>query len=401
MFVFDETTILHADADAFYASVEQRDDPALRGRPVLVGGGVVLAASYEARACGVRGGMGGREARRRCPDAVVLTPRWRAYTEASDMLFRVFREFSPVVEALGLEEAFLDVRGLERMLGSPQEIAIRLRAEARRRAGLAVSVGVARTKVLAKMASAAAKPDDLRFVPVGGEREFLDPLPVEALWGVGPATAARLRAAGIFLVGALAATPERRLVALLGPGGGRRAHALAHGRDNSRVRPGRGRRSVGAQSALGRATRDQARIDRVLLGLADRVTRRMRAAGHAGRTVSLRLRFGDYTRASLSRSLPRPTSGTGLVLATARGLLVSAWPRVEARSLTLVGIAVTNLESGPQLVLPPDGPGSDAVDAAVDRVRERFGAAAVTRATLLSTGRGSDTPPAGTAMIAP
>jgi DNA polymerase IV len=198
---------MHADADAFYASVEQRDDPRLRGRPVIVGGGVVLAASYEARARGVRGGMGGARARRLCPAAIEVEPRWAAYVEASKELFRVFEEASPTVEGMGMEEAFLDLRGLSRICGSPAEIGSRLRQRARERVGLPVTVGIATTKFLAKMASRAAKPDGLLVVAPGAEVDFLHPLAVERLWGVGEATARRLHAAGIRTVGELAEMP--------------------------------------------------------------------------------------------------------------------------------------------------------------------------------------------------
>ncbi|MGH2923831.1 MAG: DNA polymerase IV, partial [Solirubrobacterales bacterium] len=223
-----EPGILHADADAFFAAVEQRDDPRLRGRPTLVGGGVVMAASYEARERGVRGGMGGRQARRLCPDAIFVQPRFQAYVEASKALFAIFDDTAPAVEGLSLEEAFLDVRGLERISGMPREIAARLRARCRDEVGFAVTVGVARTKVLAKMASRAAKPDGLLVVTADREREFLHPLPVEALWGVGAATAERLRGRGIDTVGELARRSERELALFLGRAAARHLHAVAN-----------------------------------------------------------------------------------------------------------------------------------------------------------------------------
>src|SRR5438876_8003595 len=221
MFVSDEATILHADVDAFYASVEQRDDPALRGRPVIVGGGVVLAASYEAKAYGVRTAMGGRQAQSLCPDAVVVPPRMSAYSDASKALFRVFENATPLVEGLSIDEAFLDVRGLERIAGSPTEIAVRLRRDVRERVGLPLTVGVARTKFLAKVASGVAKPDGLLVVPPAAELDFLHPLPVERLWGVGPATARKLQGRGIRTVGQVAGLAEAALVAMLGRAGGR------------------------------------------------------------------------------------------------------------------------------------------------------------------------------------
>lgn len=343
MFVSEEATILHADADAFFASVEQRDDPRLRNRPVIVGSGVVLAASYEARACGVRGAMGGATARRLCPQAVVVQPRWSAYIEASKGLFEVFRATSPVVEGLSLEEAFIDVRGLGHISGTPVQIALRLRGEVRARVGLTVTVGVARTKALAKIASRVAKPDGLLVVPPQGELEFVHPLQVEQLWGVGPATAAKLHERGIHTVGQAALLTEATLVALLGRGLGRQVHALAQNRDARRVQPGRRRRSFGSQCALGRSRRSPGAADGVLIGLVDRVTRRMRAAGRAGRTVVLRLRFDDFSRATRSRTLPRATAASRTILAAARGLLEAAVPVIERKGLTLIGVTITGI----------------------------------------------------------
>src|SRR5438034_231085 len=242
-FVSREATILHADVDSFYASVEQRDDPRLRGRPVIVGAGVVLAASYEAKAYGVRTAMGGRQARRLCPQAIVVAPRMSAYSEASKAVYRVFEDTTPLVEGLSIDEAFLDVRGMRRLAGTPVEIARRLRCEVRRRVGLPITVGVARTKFLAKVASGVAKPDGLLVVPPGGELAFLHPLPVERLWGVGSITARKLHDRGIATVGAVAQLAESSLVSMLGRAAGRHLHALAHNRDPRRVR-GRRRRSI-------------------------------------------------------------------------------------------------------------------------------------------------------------
>ena len=386
MFVVRWPTILHADLDAFFASVEQRDDPRLRGRPVIVGGGVVLAASYEARAHGVRGAMGGREARRLCPQALVVSPRWSAYVEASRAVFAIFRETAPVVEGISIDEAFLDVSGLERITGTPPEIAQRLRWEVREQVGLPITVGVATTKHLAKVASAAAKPDGLLVVPIGGELAFLHPLPVERLWGVGPATARRLHACGIATVGDAAALDEAALITLLGRAAGRTVHALAHNRDPRRVQRRRARRAFGAQSALGRRRRSPAEVDSVLVGLVDRVTRRMRAAGRVGRTVMLRLRFDDFSRATRSHTMSRATAESRPLLRTARALLRAAQPEIERRGLTLVGISIAGIEpdgGGVQLMLPLDEAGGHALDAALDAVRERFGPKALTRAALL------------------
>jgi DNA polymerase-4 len=386
VFVSDEASILHADADSFFASVEQRDDPRLRGRPVIVGGGVVLAASYEAKAYGVHSAMGGSRARQLCPQAIVVGPRFPAYVEASRELFAIFEHTAPHVEGLSMEEAFLDVKGLERISGSPVEIAMCLRREVSERIGIPITVGIATTKHLAKVASAVAKPDGLLRVPPGKELAFLRPLSVERLWGVGPATAAKLHRRGISTVRQLAALTEEELASILGRASGRHVHALAHNRDPRRVRRRRGRRSIGSQSALGRSAKSAERLDEVAVSLVDRVTRRMRAAGRRGRTVILRLRFGDYSRATRSRTLHEATAATRPILATARSLLADAGPLVERRGLTLLGLTVTNLDAGGgaiQLELPIDGPDTNALDAALDEVRRRFGPTALTRASLL------------------
>jgi DNA polymerase-4 len=394
MCVLAAATILHADLDAFYASVEQRDDPRLRGRPVIVGAGVVLAASYEAKACGVRTAMGGRLARRLCPSAVVVPPRMSAYAEASKAAFRVFDDTSPLVEGLSIDEAFLDVRGLERISGTPIEIAARLRREVRERVGLPITVGVARTKFLAKVASGVAKPDGLLVVPPDGELSFLHPLPVERLWGVGPATARKLHERRIRTVGEVARLPETALVTILGRAAGRHLYALAHNRDPRPVVVGRRRGSIGSQCALGRSRKTPGAVDAVLVSLVDRVTRRMRIAGRVGRTVVLRLRFGDFSRATRSHTMPQPIAHTQTILLTARWLLSGAMPEIERRGLTLVGVAVANLEddSALQLVLPLDRFSGTALDVALDEVRRRFGSAAVTRAVLLGREQGFTVP---------
>ena len=380
-----DATILHADVDSFYASVEQRDDPRLRGQPVIVGAGVVLAASYEAKAYGVRTAMGGRQARRLCPHAVVVPPRMSAYSEASKAMFRVFEDASPLVEGLSIDEAFLDVRGMRRIAGTPTEIAVRLRSEVRERVGLPITVGVARTKFLAKVASGVAKPDGLLVVPPDRELEFLHPLPVERLWGVGAVTAAKLRMRGIRTVGEVAQLAEDALVSMLGRASGRQLHALAHNRDRRRVQTGRRRGSIGSQRALGRRPRSHDEVDATLVGLVDRVTGRMRRAGRVGRTVVLRLRFDDFSRATRSHTLPWATAETNVILVTARSLMADARPLIERQGLTLVGIAVANLEStrAVQLVLPFDGARGVAIDAAIDEIRDRFGTKAIVRAVLL------------------
>ena len=389
-----DATVLHADLDAFYASVEQRDDPSLRGRPVIVGAGVVLAASYEAKSFGVRTAMGGTQARRLCPQAVVVEPRMSAYAEASKAVFEVFDRTTPLVEGLSIDEAFLDVRGLQRVSGSPFEIATRLRSEVRERVGLPISVGVARTKFLAKVASGVAKPDGLVLVPPDAELDFLHPLQVERLWGVGRVTAQKLHDCGIATVGQVARLGEPVLVSLLGPALGRHLWALAHNRDPRPVEVGRRRRSIGSQRALGRSPKTPGSVDAVVLALVDHVTRRMRAAGRVGRTVVLRLRFDDFTRATRSHTLAQGTAHTPTILASVRALHASALPMIERRGLTLVGVAVGNLDSDDavQLALPLDRRSGGALDAALDQVRDRFGAGAVTRAALLGQDQGWSMP---------
>ncbi|MBO0683610.1 MAG: DNA polymerase IV [Candidatus Dormibacteraeota bacterium] len=389
-----EPTILHADVDSFYASVEQRDEPALRGRPVIVGAGVVLAASYEAKAYGVRTPMGGAQARRLCPHAVVVEPRMSAYAEASRAVFEVFEQTTPLVEGLSIDEAFLDVRGLRGLSGTPSEIAARLRQQVRERVGLPVTVGVARTKFLAKVASGVAKPDGLLVVPVEGELDFLHPLPVERLWGVGQVTADKLRERGIQTVGEVARAGEERLVSLLGRAVGRHLHSLAHNRDPRSVQVGRRRSSIGSQRALGRSRRTPQEVDAILVGLVDRVTRRMRSAGRVGRTVTVRLRFDDFSRATRSHTLERATAETPAVLDAARGLLAAAGPLIEGQGLTLVGITVGNLDDdcAVQLPLPLDRRCAGALDAALDKLRDRFGPNAITRAVLLGRDQGLTVP---------
>ncbi len=389
-----EATILHADLDAFYASVEQRDDPALRGRPVIVGMGVVLAASYEAKACGVRTAMGGAQALRLCPQAIVVAPRMSAYSEASKAVFEVFKQTTPLVEGLSIDEAFLDVGGLRRISGPPTEIAARLRSDVRERVSLPITVGVARTKFLAKVASGVAKPDGLLVVPPDRELAFLHPLPVERLWGVGRVTAGKLHERGILTVGQVAQLAEDTLVSMLGLASGRHLHALAHNRDPRPVHVGRRRRSIGSQRALGRSRRSPEAIDTVVVGLVDRVSRRLRTGHRVCRTVMLRLRFDDFTRATRSHTLPEATAETHTILFTARGLLTAAMPTIRRQGLTLIGVTLANLDddSAIQLTLPFDQRSRTALDAAIDRLQERYGPSAVTRAVLLGRDQGLQVP---------
>jgi DNA polymerase-4 len=310
-----------------------------------------------------------------------------AYSEASKRVFAIFRDTCPVVEGLSIDEAFLDVRGMERIAGAPAEIAARLRARVREEAGLPITVGVARTKFLAKVASASAKPDGLLVVEPEGELAFLHPLPVERVWGVGEKTAAKLRPHGITTVADLAAAGEAKLVDLLGRAAGRQLHALAHNRDPRRVR-GRRRRSMGAQRALGRGGRSPEELDTMLIGLVDRLARRLRGADRVCRTVVLRLRFADYTRATRSQTMGEATAHTEPILATARGLLAGALPTIEAQGITLLGVSLANLEDAAhvQLALPVD-PRRE-VDATIDAVRDRYGAGMVTRGVLVGRDAG-------------
>jgi DNA polymerase IV len=392
--VADRETILHADADSFYASVEQRDDPALRGRPVIVGGGVVLAASYEAKAYGVRTPMGERQARRLCPEAVVVRPRMEAYSQASEAMFEIFDHTTPLVEGLSIDEAFLDVGGLGRISGSPHRIAERLRLEIREQVGIPVTVGVARTKFLAKVASGVAKPDGLLVVPVPDELTFLHALPVQRLWGVGPATARKLHERSIVTVAQVAAMEEDDLVRILGRAAGRHLCALAHNRDPRRVEVGRRRRSMGTQRALGGRPRAPEQLDVDLIALVDRLARRLRTAHRVCRTVTLRLRFGDFARATRSTTLPEATADTMTLLTAGRTLLVDARAMIIRRGITLIGITFSNLfrDDAVQLALPFDTWRTPAIDAAMDGLRDRFGSAAVTRAVLLGRREGLSPP---------
>jgi DNA polymerase-4 len=389
-----EGPILHADLDAFYASVEQRDDPRLAGRPVIVGGGVVLAASYEARACGVRTAMPGGQARRLCPHAIVVPPRMSAYSAASKAVFAVFENTTPLVEGMSIDEAFLDVGGLAKVSGTPSRIAAQLRVDVAREVGLPITVGVARTKFLAKVASGVAKPDGLLVVPHDGELAFLHPLPVRRLWGVGAITAAKLNQRGILTVGQVAQAGEPALVRLLGRAAGRHLHALAIGEDPRRVRVGRRRRSIGAQRALGSRHRAPAEVAAIMAGLIDRVGRRLRAADRVCRTVTLRMRFADFTRATRSHTLAEATAHTPTLLTAGSRLLAAAGPMIAADGLTLIGVALSNLDDSDavQLTLPFDESDTASLDTALDSVRDRFGSASITRAALLKHGEGLSVP---------
>jgi DNA polymerase-4 len=388
----DPATILHADLDAFYASVEQLFDPALRGRPVAVGGGVVLAASYEARAFGVRSGMAGWRARQLCPRLRFVGGHFRDYQRLGDQVVDVFRDYTPMVERISIDEAFLDVGGSIRLFGSPGTIASVIRRRVRDEVGLPVSIGVARTKHLAKIASQVAKPDGLVVVEPAQEREFLDPLPVELVWGVGPVTRERLASVGIRTVGELAASGTSILQGLVGDAAGRKLGALATNIDPRGIETGRRAKSVGAQSALGRRSVTAGLIRTVLAYLADRVAGRMRAAGRAGRTITVRVRLPGMRSVTRATTLAAPISATltltEVAVELARAALAS---HPDEHEVTLLALSVSNLvdEDALQLEMSlglgsdrhrpgtPSGAARWALDRSVDAVRARFGRDAV------------------------
>lgn len=391
----DEATVLHADLDSFFASVEQRDAPHLRGRPVIVGGGVVLAASYEAKARGVRTAMGGRQARDLCPEAIVVPPRMEAYSQASKDVFAIFRDTTPLVEGISIDEAFLEVGGLRYIAGTPEQVAVRLRSRVRDEVGLAISVGVARTKFLAKIASAVSKPDGLVVVEPSREQQFLLPLPIERLWGVGRVTAEKLHRLGIRTVGQLAELEAASAERLLGRAAGAHLHALARLRDPRPVDTTRRRSSIGSQRALGTKPRTPEELDLFLTQIIDRLARRLRDGDRLCRTVVLRLRFGDFTKATRSQSVGQATDRTALLLTIARRLLASSAPLIAERGITLIGISLSQLSRADsvQLELPIDWEeGGSRIDSVLDDLRNKFGATAVARASQLGRDSGWEAP---------
>ena len=389
-----EATVLHADLDAFYASVEQRDAPALRGRPVIVGGGVVLAASYEAKARGIRTAMGGRQARELCPEAIVVPPRMEAYSAASRDVFAIFRDTTPLVEGLSIDEAFLEVGGLRRIAGTPEQVAARLRERVKIEVGLAISVGVARTKFLAKVASAVSKPDGLLVVEPDREQEFLLPLPVERLWGVGRVTAEKLHRLGITTVGQLAELESATAERLLGKATGAHLHALARLRDPRPVDTARRRSSIGSQRALGSRPRPPEELDLILTQIVDRLARRLRDGDRVCRTVVLRLRYGDFSKATRSRTVGTASDRTSVLLGVARELFAAAQPEISGRGLTLIGISLGQLARADSLTpeLPIDWNDSARLDTVLDAVRDRFGTTSVARAAHLDRDPGWSSP---------
>jgi DNA polymerase-4 len=381
-------TILHADLDAFYASVEQLLDPKLRGKPIAVGGGVVLAASYEAKAFGIHGGMSGRKARELCPHLIFVGGNFKDYQRLGDAAIEVLHDFTPLVERISIDEAFADVKGCTHLFGSPAEIAQQIRRRVRAELGLAISIGVASTKHLAKIASQVAKPDGLVVVEPGAELTFLEPLPVELLWGVGPATKARLNAAGVTLIGQLAKTPGWSLARLLGPAAGEKLSALAANRDPRKIHTMHRAHSAGAQSALGRKPAEERVFRPALRHLADRVATRLRARSRPGRTVTVRVRFADMRSITRSVTLDAPIAATAILAEIAEELVrVALADHPDERTISLLAVSVSHLEKERPLQLEfPLGladekrrPGSlaglarFAADRAVDKVRDRFG----------------------------
>lgn len=381
-----QTPILHADLDAFYASVEQRDDPSLAGIPVIVGSGIVLACSYEAKDSGVKTAMNIRQAVRLCPAAKVVPPRMEAYSETSRHVYEVFAGTAPVVEGLSIDEAFLDVGGQEHISGNPVETAHQLRRQVREEVGLTISVGVARTKFLAKVASARAKPDGLLVVEPEHEDEFLHPLPIEALWGVGRVTSRKLRDTGIETVGEITDADPERLARLIGRSAAARLIELANNRDPRPVKPRARRKSIGAQSAFPNGSKSDAEVDALLASLVDRSARRLRKAERRCQSISVGLRFADMTRAARSHTFPAPVDGTGEILACARQLLASLRTQASKRGLTLIGVSLESLDDNrtAQMALPVNGEKApEALDRALDDLHERFGSGAVVRASLV------------------
>jgi DNA polymerase-4 len=395
-------TILHADLDAFYASVEQLLDPSLRGKPIAVGGGVVLAASYEAKAFGVSGGMSGRRARELCPHLIFVGGHFKDYQRLGDGAINVLNDFTPLVERISIDEAFADVAGCTHLFGSPAEIATAVRRRVRTDIGLPISIGVARTKHLAKIASQVAKPDDLVVVDPESELRFLHDLPVELMWGVGPATKARLAERGIHTIGQLANMPGWSLQRVVGRAAGEKLTALAWNRDPRHIETRRRARSAGAQSALGRKPAQVQVFRPVLRHLADRIATRLRAKSRPGRTVTVRVRFADLHSVTRSITLDAPIAATASLAEIAEELVRSALAdHPDERIISLLGISVSQLERhwDVQLELPfglddeERRPGSKRgmarwiADRAVDKIRDRFGWEAVEYGSALGLSR--------------
>ena len=395
-------TILHADLDAFYASVEQLLNPSLRGKPIAVGGGVVLAASYEAKAFGISGGMPGRRARELCPQLIFVDGHFKDYQRLGDAAINVLNDFTPLVERISIDEAFADVVGCTHLFGSPAEIATVVRYRVRAEVGLPISIGVARTKHLAKIASQVAKPDGLVVVDPENELNFLHDLPVELMWGVGPVTKARLAGRGIHTIGQLARVPGWSLQRVVGRAIGEKLTALAWNRDPRKIKTHRRAQSAGAQSALGMRPAEERVFRPALRHLADRVATRLRAKSRPGRTVTVRVRFADLRSVTRSVTLDAPISATASLAEIAEDLVRAALSdHPNEKTISLVAVAVTHLEHqwDVQLDLPlgledeKRRPGTKlgmarwTADRAIDKIRHRFGWEAVEYGSALGLSR--------------
>ena len=388
----DIANILHVDMDAFFVSVELLDQPELRGKPVVVGGdgqrGVVAAASYEARAFGVYSAMSAAQARRLCPHAIFLSGRFHRYSEVSANVMAIFRDVTPLVEPLSLDEAFLDVSGALRLLGDAPTIAASIRRRVLEEQGLTCSVGVASTKFVAKLATEAAKPKASKDGPQFGSGvyvvepeetlSFLRPLPVESLWGVGPATLTKLHRIGVLTIADLADLPEENVVAVLGRSQGRHLHSLANGQDERSVEPDRAMKSIGQEETFSRDHHLRSTLDHELVQFADSVASRLRAQGLVGRTVQLKVRFGDFTTITRSTTLAVAIDDSRSLLDAGRGLLALVDP---AQGVRLLGLSVSGLSSDSSRQLTFDeaisGPGWQEADRTIDEIRARFGDEAI------------------------
>lgn len=397
-------TILHADLDAFYASVEQLLNPELRGKPIAVGGGVVLACSYEAKKFGVRGAMSGREAKKLCPDLIFVPGHFSEYQRLGDAALAVLDDYTPLVERISIDEAFADLSGTAHLFGPPLAVAQTIRQRVRHETGLAISIGVARTKHLAKIGSQVAKPDGLCFIDPATELDFLHNLPVQLMWGVGPATQARLAGIGVTTIGQLAATPGQSLERLLGPAASEKLKALSFNRDPRALEMDRRARSAGAQSALGKQPATAKIIDPTLRQLADRICSRLRAKSLSGRRVTVRVRFSDMRAVTRALTLDAPVAATGIVTEIAADLVAGVM-RDHPREafISLLAISVSQLELQPVLQLELNmglagearRPGTKSgasrwmADKAMDKVRGRFGWEAIGYGNVVLEGKRS------------
>jgi DNA polymerase-4 len=391
--------ILHADLDAFYAAVAVLEDPSLAGKPVAVGSGVVLSCTYEARAFGVRGGMRMVNARALCPQLVLVDGTFGAYTAYSRTVFSIFESFTPAIEGISIDEAFLDVTGSVHLFGSPREIAEAVRARVRAETGLAVSVGASTRKFLSKIASQVAKPDGLIVVEPGEELAFLHPLDVSLLWGVGPVTERKLHGYGLHTIGDIADTPLDALTAMIGAGAAGHLHALSHNQDPRPVTRERRAKSVGAQSAIRSRIRTMDELVPILQRLTDRVAERLRAKQRTARTVTVRVRFGDLSSVTRSATMPTPTAATGAIMDVATMLLQKVVDEHPRHETSLVGISTSGLAVGEpmQLAMGVDEVTSTggtpkeleyrALDASVDELRRKYGRLVVTHGSDLLSGR--------------